>query len=177
MLKESVWTSPRPDHLAMGRQPTALVFAAVFFFIVANAFPFLTLRADYRESDMLLAGGVSGLEKRGYPVLAGMVGVFMLAAPTLVMGGMLYVLVPLLRDRRLPWALHICGAMYAVRRWNMAQVFLLGTLVSFMKLGKLATLTLGTSFWAFIGVIVCLTAALAVVDPRELWEKLEAARP
>jgi paraquat-inducible protein A len=101
----------------------------------------------------------------------------MLAAPSLVMGAMLYVLVPLLRDRRLPWALHICRAMYEARRWNMVQVFLLGTLVSFMKLGKLATLTLGTSFWAFIGLIVCLTLALAVVDPRELWEKLEAAQP
>jgi paraquat-inducible protein A len=101
----------------------------------------------------------------------------MLAAPGLLMAGMLYILVPLLRERRLPWALHLCRAMIEARRWSMVQVFLLGVLVSFMKLGKLATLTLGSSFWAFVGLIVCLAAALAVIDQRELWEKLEAARP
>ena len=55
----------------------------------------------------------------------------------------------------------------------MIEVFLLGALVSLLKLGKLATLTLGTSFWAFIALIVCLTAALASIHPRELWARLE----
>ena len=81
---------------------TVLVFAAPFFFILANAFPFLTLRADYRESYIHLVGCVAGLEEQGFPVLAAMVGVFTLAAPTLLIGVLLYVLVPLLRERRLP---------------------------------------------------------------------------
>jgi uncharacterized paraquat-inducible protein A len=33
----------------------------------------------------------------------------------------------------------------------MIEVFLLGALVSLLKLGKLATLTLGISFWALAG--------------------------
>jgi paraquat-inducible protein A len=166
--------SRRPDFV---NRAAAFAFAAAFFFILANMFPVITLRADYRESDMLLSGCVSGLEEQGFPVLAGMVGIFVLAVPSLLMGAMLYVLVPLLRERRLPWALHLCRAMQEARRWSMAQVFLLGVLVSFMKLGKLATLTLGTSFWAYVGLIVCLAGALAAIDQRELWEKLEAAQP
>ena len=166
--------SRRPNFV---NRAAALACAAAFFFLLANAFPFLTLRADYRESDMLLVGSVSGLAQQGFPVLGTMVGIFMLAAPSLLMVAMLYVLIPLLRERRLPGARYFCRAMYEARRWNMVQVFLLGVLVSFMKLGKLATLTLGTSFWAFVGVIVCLTAALAAIDPGELWEKLEAAQP
>ena len=43
------------------------------------------------------------------------------------------------------------------------------------KLGKLATLTLGISFWAFVGLIICLTAALMSIDYRELWTRLEEA--
>jgi paraquat-inducible protein A len=164
--------SRRPNFV---NRATALVFSAAFFFILANAFPLISMKADYRESQMLLAGGVSGLEKQGFPVLAGMVGIFTLAAPSFVIGALLYVLVPLLRARRRPWALHVCRAMYEARRWNMVQVFLLGVLVSMMKLGKLATVNLGASFWAFAGLIVCLTTALAAIDPAELWEKLEAA--
>ena len=156
---------------------TALVFSAAFFFFLANVFPFLTLRADYRESDMLLVGSVSGLEAQGFPVLAAMVGVFTLAAPAVLIGALLYVLAPLLRQRRLPGAVLLCRAIHEARRWNMVEVFLLGVLVSLLKLGKLATLTLGISFWAFVGLIVCLALALAAIDHRELWEKLEEARP
>ncbi len=155
----------------------ALVFAAAFFFILANAFPFLTLRADYRESDMLLAGAVSGLQADGFSALATMVAIFTLAAPSVLIATLLYVLLPLLRDRRLPWALHLCRAIHEARRWNMVEVFLLGVLVSLLKLGSVATLTLGTSFWAFAALIVCLAAALTAIDQAELWDKLEAARP
>jgi uncharacterized paraquat-inducible protein A len=70
--------SRRPNFV---HRASALVVAAAFFFILANAFPFLTLRANYRQSYMHLAGCVSGLEKQGFPVLAAMVGVFTLGAP------------------------------------------------------------------------------------------------
>jgi paraquat-inducible protein A len=166
--------SRRPNFVHRG---AALVCAAACFFILANAFPFLTLRADYRESSMLLVGGVSGLEKEGFPVLGALVAVFTLAAPAVLIGALLYVLAPLLRGRRLPWALPLCRAIHEARRWNMVEVFLLGVLVSLLKLGKLATLSLGISFWAFVGLIVCLTTALAAIDQAELWEQLEAARP
>jgi paraquat-inducible protein A len=166
--------SRRPNFV---HRATALVFSAAFFFILANLFPFLSLRSDYRKSDMYLAGCVSGLEEQGFPVLAAMVGVFTLAAPMLLIGTLLCVLVPLLHERRLPWALPICRAIHQARRWNMVEVFLLGVLVSLLKLGSLATLTLDTSFWAFVGLIVCLLAALAAIDYAELWEQLEAAQP
>ncbi len=154
----------------------ALAFAALFFFILANAFPFIGLREDYRESQMLLAGSVSGLEEDGYPVLGGAVGVFTLAAPSLVIGALIYILLPLRRERRLPWARQICRAMYEARRWNMVEVFLLGVIVSLLKLGRLAKVALGPSFWAYIGLILCLAAALAALDQRQLWEELEAAK-
>ena len=166
--------SCRPNSV---HRATAFAFSASFFLVLANVFPFLTLRVDYRESDMLLAGSVSGLEQQGFPVLAAMVAVFTLAAPTLLIGALLYVLVPLLRERRLPGAALLCRAIHEARRWNMVEVFLLGVLVSLLKLGKLATLTLGTSFWAFVGLIICLAAALSAIDHRELWVKLEAAQP
>jgi len=156
---------------------SALVFAAAFFFVLSNLFPFLTLRADYRESKMLLAGSVSGLEQQGFPVLASLVALFTLAAPTLLIGALLYVLVPLLRERRLPGAALLCRGIHEARRWNMVEVYLLGVLVSLLKLGTVATLTLGTSFWAFVGLILCLSGGLAAIDHRDLWDRLEAAQP
>jgi len=174
---------PRCSAHLLTRRPgfvshaTALLIAAALFFLLANLFPFLSLKADYRESEMVLAGSVAGLQEQGFPVLAAMVGMFVLAAPMLVMGVMLYLLIPLLRGERRPWALHLCRAMQEARRWNMVEVYLLGVLVSLLKLEKLATLDLGISFWAFVGFILCLASAMTIIDPAELWRKLEEAQP
>jgi paraquat-inducible protein A len=165
--------SRRPNFV---HRAAALVFAAALFFILANAFPFLTLQANYRQSSMHLVGCVSGLDAQGFHLLAAMVGVFTLAAPTLLIAGLLYILVPLLRGRRLPWALPFCRAIREARSWSMVEVFLLGVVVSLLKLGTVATLTLGTSFWAFVGLMVCLIAALTLIDYAELWEQLEVAQ-
>jgi paraquat-inducible protein A len=155
----------------------ALVMAAGILFIAANLFPFMSLRSDYRESQMVLSQSVSGLANEGFNTLAVAVAIFTLCAPALIIGGLLYLLLPLINGRRLPGALLLCRLIYSTRRWNMIEVFLLGALVSLLKLGKLATLTLGTSFWAFVGLIICLAAALTAIDQRELWARLEAAQP
>jgi paraquat-inducible protein A len=156
------------------QRATALVGASAILFVLANLFPFLTLRSDYRESFMLLSQSVSGLEQADYPSLASAVGVFIIAAPVLTIGGLLYLLLPLLWDRRLPGALMLCRIVNEARQWNMLEVYLVGVLVSLLKLGSLATLTLGLSFWAYVGLILCLTAALASIDQRELWMRLHA---
>jgi paraquat-inducible protein A len=163
-------------HTNSIHRAAAFTIAAGFLFLVANFFPFMTLQAGYRESQMVFSQSVSGLEHQGYPYLGAAVAVFTLIAPSLIILGLTYLLLPLLGERRLPGAIPLCRWVYRARRWNMLEVFLLGALVSLLKLGKLATLTLGISFWAYVGLIVCLTAALASIDYRELWTRLENAR-
>ncbi len=164
----------RPNSV---HRAAAFVMASAVLFFVANIFPFLSLRKDLRANDMLLYESVSGLAAQGYQYLAVAVAVFMLAAPTLLILGLLYLLLPLLSDRRLSGAAWICRTVSAARRWNMTDVYLLGVLVSFLKLGKLAQLTLGVSFWAYVALILCLTAAVTSIDNRELWTRLELAQP
>ena len=163
----------RPNSV---HRASAFVVASAVLFFVANIFPFLSLRKDLRANDMLLYESVSGLVEQGYSYLAVAVAVFMLAAPTLLILGLLYLLLPLLSDRRLPGSAWICRAVSTARRWNMTDVYLLGVLVSFLKLGKLAQLTLGVSFWAYVALIVCLTATVTAIDNRELWTRLELAQ-
>ncbi len=154
----------------------ALAMSAATFFMVANVFPFIELQAGGQISRIVLAQSVSALEAHGSPGLAAAVAVFILGAPLMMIGGMLYLLLPLLRERRLPGAIRVCRWVYGTDTWNMIEVFLLGTLVSLMKLGDIATVTLGISFWAFAGLIVCLAASVSAIDRRDLWDRLEEAR-
>jgi paraquat-inducible protein A len=58
----------------------------------------------------------------------------------------------------------------------MVEVFLLATLVSLVRLQRMANITLGASFWSFAGLVLCLAAAVTTIDYRELWERLERAK-
>lgn len=162
----------RPNSL---HRASAYVMSSAVLFVVANIFPFLTLRKDYRANEMVLSESVSTLVDQGYTYLAVAVAIFTMIAPMLLIGGLLYLLIPLMAERRLPFAGILCRGVAAARRWNMLDVYLLGVLVSLLKLGKLATLSLGTSFWAFLGLIVCLTLSISSIDHRELWARLEHA--
>ncbi len=157
------------------QRTAAFALASALLFVVSNCFPFMTLEAGFRRSEMRLWQSASGLADQGYPYLAGAVSIFIIAAPILLIGGLLYLIVPLHWNRRWPGAIPLCRWVMATRRWNMIEVFLVGALVSLLKLGKLATLTLGISFWAFVALILCLTAAMASIHPRELWTRLELA--
>ncbi len=154
----------------------ALALSAAALFLVANFFPFIELRAGGQGTRIVLAQSVTELQAHGSPWLAAAVAVFILGAPTIALGGILYVLLPLLAGKVWPGAIQVCRWVYGADPWNMIEVFLIAVLVSLLKLGDIATVTLGVAFWAFAGLIVCLTASLSSIDRLELWALLEGHR-
>ena len=126
---------------------------------------------------IVLAESVQALADRENIGLATAVALFILAAPALLVSGMLYVLCPLLTGRNLPGASMVARWIYGFSLWDMTEVFLLGVLVSLLKLFEIASVTLGISFYAFAVMIVCITASLSCIGKHELWELVEEATP
>ena len=56
----------------------------------------------------------------------------------------------------------------------MVEVFIIGVIVSLVKIMKLATVILGISFWAYIVFTLCLVAALSGLDRWRVWGEIEA---
>jgi paraquat-inducible protein A len=82
----------------------------------------------------------------------------------------LLVLVPLRLGRVSPRLATFFRLVRSVQPWGMVEVFLLGMLVSLVKLSHLATVVLGTAFWATAALIVVLTLAARAFDTRLLWQ-------
>ena len=162
----------RPNSL---QRSAAWAVSAALLFVVANFFPFMTLSVGGQQQGMVLFQSVEALAERDYTGLATAVAIFILAAPTILLAGMLYVLVPLLGGRRLPGVTKVARWVYGISVWNMSEVFLLGVLVSLLKLIPLASITLGISFWAFTLMIMCITASNTCIGKHELWELIEEA--
>ena len=151
----------------------ALAISALVLFICANVFPFLTFEVSGQATQSTLMSGATSLYLQGMWALALLVFVTCIGAPLMQIFLMLYLFVPL-KFGRLPAYVPLAfRSLREIQTWNMIEVFMLGILVSLVKLTKMATIIPGLALWSFIALIVALTAAAASIDPQQVWQKLE----
>jgi len=151
----------------------ALTVAGIILFVVANSFPFLGFKLQAQVHEILLITGVRELYHQGMWILATVVLLTTIVMPAAQMLGLLYVLVPL-KMNRIPWKLReVFRFLQSLRPWAMMEVFMLGILVSIVKLGKMATIVPGIAIYAFLALIFVLAASLAVLDPHAVWERIK----
>lgn len=92
----------------------------------------------------------------------------------------LFSLLVVLLTIRFAWKPRVAIVLYRWMRelkpWGMLEVFMLGILVSVVKLGSMATLIIGPAFWSFVGLVVVMAAATATLDPFTIWQRLDALK-
>jgi paraquat-inducible protein A len=151
----------------------AFFAAAAILFLVANMYPLLSLEAQGMRVDTTLFGAAKALTASGYTGLGILVFMATILFPGVEIAAMLYMLGAVERGF-VPRALPVVfRAIEAVRPWGMIQVFMVGTLVSLVKLSHLATVIPGVALFALGGVIALFAAAEAAYEPRVLWARVE----
>lgn len=154
----------------------AFTLAAIILFAVANAFPIVGLKLEGQVIQTTLFNTVRTLYDEDMKSVAVLVFVTAILMPALKLFALAYLFVPLLLGRVAPYFALVFRMLRAVHPWSMVEVFLLGILVSVVKLENLASVVPGIALWCF-GALMMLMAALAsVFDPRGLWARAEAAR-
>lgn len=88
--------------------------------------------------------------------------------------GMLAVLLPFHFRRRHAHLAPALRLVQAVGPWSVTEAFMLGVLVSLVKLVHLATEVPGIAMWADFVLIFVLPAAAATVDIHTLWKRMGA---
>lgn len=170
---EAVLLRPRPNSID---RVLALTIAGFVLFITANAFPFLTMRMQGNATSTTLVSGVRSLYEGDMVLLAILVLVTSIIAPLLYLSSLLYVFLPL-RLNRAPWAgTRVFRSLHRLQPWSMVEVFMLGVLVSLVKLADMAEILPGIALWAFTLLIPVLAGTAAALDPEAVWSRLEALR-
>ncbi len=163
----------RPASLV---RATAFSVTALLLMVLVHSFPFLVMDAKIFQRSLNLGPAAYSLITEGNVLLGMAMVLFTIIAPLVLAGGLIYVCLPLMFGRAAPGAMKVAKWMYMSEPWNMVEVFLLGVLVSLLKLAKMADVTFGVGFWAFAGLMICMAAAVAGIDRDELWDRLEVAR-
>jgi paraquat-inducible protein A len=164
-------TAPAADGLT---RALAFALAACVLLLAANAFPFLEFKAKGLEQVMTLPRTAVELNDQGYATLAVLVLGPIIGIPALMLATILALLVPIRRRLRAPWLVPAGRLLFFLSPWSMVEVFVIGVLVSLVKIGAMATVVLGISFWAYLGFAVCFTASISSLDRLQIWREIEA---
>lgn len=150
----------------------AFLLAAAVVFVFANAFPLMELDARGLSSDATLFDTAYELHEFGMTSVALLMFATTILFPALVLGAFLYLLLPL-RLGHVPRGVgHVFRFIHTIRPWAMVEVFMLGALVSLVKLTQIATVYPGIALFAVGAFIMLFAAGESSFEPREMWRRV-----
>ena len=151
----------------------AWTFSGLVLYAVAVSFPFLAMKNGPISNETGLLTGIEFLYRQGIIPLAALVLLTCVLIPLIQMLGLLYIFIPLKLNFRVKYAIPVFRLFKHIKPWSMMEIYMLGILVSIVKLGKMATIVPGLAVIAFGILIFVLNFALSAVDEHMVWEKLE----
>ncbi len=151
----------------------AFALASLILLAVANSFPFMEFKIAGRSQVAHISTGVTQLFAEGYWELAGMVFFTSILAPIVVVGGLIGVTLPTFLGRRYRWMILLGKLVGKLKVWSMMEVFLLGVIVSAIKLSAMADIVYGPAMAAFGILILTSSAALSTFNPQTFWEYMD----
>ncbi|KJZ15083.1 hypothetical protein TW85_05560 [Marinomonas sp. S3726] len=170
---------PRCNHLITRRllgahnKILALSISSFIFLIFALPFPFLYFSNQGKDYVISFADSIFNMVLMDYFSIAVLLFFTTLLIPAICLLSLIYVLVSLQQKRLLPYTQPLLQSVFFLIDWNMAEIFLVATLISFIKISSLATVTLGLSFWSYVFFIICLVAGLSLLDRYQIWRKVK----
>jgi paraquat-inducible protein A len=150
----------------------AMAVCGLILFIIANVYPFLTLNFEGQVQETTLISGVMELYRQGMIPIALLALATGIVFPLVELVGLVYLLLPL-KFNLIPWGMAgIFRIVRSLQPWGMTEVFLLGILVSIVKLAGMATVIPGVALYAFLALIFVVAATAASLNPDIIWERV-----
>jgi len=162
----------RPKRNGLERA-LALAVTGLVLLLLANSFPFLGFKIQGQMRETLLLTGIRQLYMQDMQEVAVLVFITTVLAPLAQLLALVYILLPLKLNRRAPGMFRVFRWLHTIEPWSMMEVFMLGILVSVVKLAKMAQIIPGIAAFCFMALIFVLAACMASLDPHVIWEQWE----
>ena len=150
----------------------ALTLSSLLFFAVANTNPLVRLEVQGNSTSATLFGAVRALMAQNMISVAALVFITTILVPALELATMLYILIPIKLNHSVPGVPAMFRFVQAIRPWGMVEVFMLGVLVSVVKLATFANVIPGIALWSFGALMLSLSAGAHFFNPRDIWHRI-----
>lgn len=147
----------------------AFTICGLMLYCIANLFPLVGLELNGTQNATTLYGAVLAIYDQKLEPVAVLVFVTAILVPGLELLCMMYLLVPLRLGKMAYGFKLVFRLIQAIHPWGMVEVFMLGILVSVVKLSNFATVVPGIALWSFAGLMLMIAAVAQSFNPRDLW--------
>jgi paraquat-inducible protein A len=154
----------------------AFAVAALIMLAVALAYPFMTINASGVTNSMTLLETFSYLSEYGAEGIAGLVFLFVILIPLLMLSWMAVLSICLRWGLFREILIAPTRWLFHLNAWSMVEVFAIGVIVSLVKLAAMATIDLGLAFWAYLTFAVLFLMAFSSLDRLTVWKSIELLR-
>lgn len=155
------------------RRSLALVLTALALFLPANFLPIMQLNLLGQTTQDTVWSGVVALYRSGMEVVALVVFLCSMVVPLLKLLCQLLVLLCIRWRVARTWGRRVYRSYHHLREWGMLEVYLIGILVSIVKLIDMADLNLGVGLFCFIGLLLAQVWLEVTMSPHQIWDALE----
>ncbi|MCV9880342.1 membrane integrity-associated transporter subunit PqiA [Brenneria izbisi] len=154
------------------KRPVGYALSALLMLVLSNLFPFVSMRVAGISSEISLFEIPKVMVAENYASVATLFMLFVQLVPAFCMASVIFLCLHISMPLALKKAMG--KALFHLKSWGMAEIFLAGVLVSFVKLIAYGDIGIGTSFIPF--VLFCLLQLLTFqsLDRRWLWNDIVA---
>ncbi|XTZ37017.1 membrane integrity-associated transporter subunit PqiA [Salmonella enterica] len=160
------WDAPR-------QRPTAYALAALFMLLLANLFPFVNMQVAGVTSEVTLLEIPGVMFSEDYASLGTLFLLFVQLVPAFCLVTILLLVNRVPMDFRLK--ISLARILFQLKTWGMAEIFLAGVLVSFVKLMAYGDIGIGSSFIPWCLFCLLQLRAFQCVDRHWLWDDIAPA--
>jgi len=146
--------------------------AAIVFCLIANLYTFLSVSTAFNGNSISLIGSIFVLFEIGEYAFAAIFFSTMLVFPLIILVLLLYMLIAIYLSTSFPYLIQVYKTIFKIKEWAMAEVFLIGTFVSLVKVVSIADVELELGFWAYILFSILLSMAINSVDKLQSWRAI-----
>jgi paraquat-inducible protein A len=150
----------------------AYSISAIFFLLLSLPFEFLAFQSNGIERKIDILASLTILNNNNYHVLAVLEVLTIFVIPALILFSLIYLTIALRRGIYPRGGQYILKLTYNLLPWSMVEIFVVGVLVSLIKIISLADISLGPSFYAYILFSLAITAAVLHLDKHQIQQQL-----
>ncbi|MCW8091356.1 paraquat-inducible protein A [Alteromonas sp. ASW11-130] len=145
----------------------ALAFSAVVLLFLSLLFDFLTFKLNGQLHSLDLWSALAVLAANKYLSLAIITGLATVILPAILLIGVCWLMWARMTHHYSPYLRRVYNMVMLALPWSMAEIFLVGILVSLIKITSLADIDVGPSFYAYFGFTITMSSALFYFDASQ----------
>ncbi len=156
-------------HFRPVQRSMALALSALLSLVLSVSFPFVSFAVFGIGKQIELSQTATQLLSFDQPLIAILVALTIVILPAIYLLSVIWLQAGLMRSEPLRFSRVIARSLKHLHPWMMADVFIIGALVSLFKISGNADVTLGIGFWAFCSFAILLLLTMRSLDDDWMW--------